>query len=156
MNTNKNAFAKDQTSTDVKGFKLQIAGSQHIGVGYERYEVNGKGASGGGGGFEFTTTFQFYDLVLDLPTRWVNFGLGYGAGTVNSNIKSPGGSPPTTKEGDASQWFASLGIPLGEHFDIHAAYHVVSVKDMKLSNTGSPDALTLSGHTIMAGARLAW
>jgi hypothetical protein len=150
----KSAKATDQTNKDVKGFKVQLAGAQHIGVGYEHYEISGKGVAGSP--FDFTTTFQFYDLVLDLPTRWVNFGLGYGAGTVNSSIKRPGGGEPGAKAADASQWFASLGIPLGEHFDVHAAYHGVTAKDQKLSNTGSPDALTLSGHAIMAGIRLAW
>lgn len=156
VNTRKNATLKDQTLDDVSGFKLLMTGSHHLGVGYERYEVKGKGSSGGGGGFEFTTTFQFYDVVLDLPMRFLNVGLGYGVGTVNSSITASVPPSPGASPANASQYFASVGIPFGQHFDIHVAYHVVSTEHLKLSNTGSPDALDLSGHTLMAGARLAW
>ncbi|HEX7926512.1 MAG TPA: hypothetical protein VF678_02905 [bacterium] len=159
VNTQGNAPLKNQTLDDVSGFKLLMAGSHHLGVGYERYDVKGKGVSGGGGGpFAFTTTFQFYDVVLDLPMRLLDFGLGYGVGTVNTSITTSTPPTPVAEQANASQWFASVGIPFGQHFDLHVAYHVVSTEHLKLSNTGGggPDALDLSGHTLMAGVRLAW
>ena len=151
------AKSDDQTLTDLSGFKVIVAGMHHIGVGYENYDVKGSGKSGGGS-FDFRTNLQFYDVVLDLPTHFVNFGLGAGTGQVNTSIMIPGaGTVPVAHSAGASQYFASVGIALGEHFDIHAAYHVVHTDNQKLTNVGSgSDSLNLSGHTIMAGIRLAW
>ncbi|HEX7926511.1 MAG TPA: hypothetical protein VF678_02900 [bacterium] len=152
-NGQNNGPVKHQTLNDVDGFKLLVAGSHHLGVGYERYEVKGRG-TGGGGPFDFTTTFQFYDVVLDMPTRLLNFGLGYGKGTVNTAVSTSGA--PNISQADVSQWFGGVGIPFGEHFDIHVAYHQVTSEKQKVANVGSPDSLNLSGHTLMAGVRLAW
>lgn len=146
--------ASNQTLSDVSGYKVSIGSIYNIGVGYEQYEIKGKGKSASES-FTFESTLQFYDVFLDLPTSVLNFTLGFGKGRVNTSIRVS--DPPSVEEADASQYFAGVGFPIGQRFDLHVAYHAVTMKDQKLEDSGgASEHFNISGHTMMAGVRLAW
>lgn len=146
--------ASNQTLTDVSGYKVLIGSIYNVGVGYELYEVKGKGKSASES-FTFASRFQFYDVFLDLPTSVLNFTLGYGKGRVNTSVRV--NDPPSVAEADAFQYFAGVGFPIGQRFDLHVAYHAVTAEDQKIPHSGgSSEHFNVSGHTVMAGVRLAW
>lgn len=146
--------ASNQTLTDVTGYKVLIGSIYKFGVGYEQYEVKGK-AKDPTESFTFESKFQFYDVFLDLPTSVLNFTLGYGKGRVNTRVHV--NDPPSIAEADASQYFAGVGFPIGQRFDLHVAYHAVTAEDQKIEGSGgASEHFNVSGHTVMAGVRLAW
>jgi hypothetical protein len=155
LNKQTNAKANNQVLTDVGGYKVLIGSIYHVGVGYEQYTVKGNGKSDLES-FRFESKIQFYDVFLDLPTSVLNFTLGYGKGRVNVNVLNVP-DPPVFAEADASQFFAGVGFPIGPRFDLHVAYHAVSTEDLKPKNSSAAnDPINVSGHTVMAGLRLAW
>lgn len=155
VNAQKDAKPKDSTTNDVNGFML-TATKGWFGVGYERYEVNAKGTSSGGGPFDLHTQYQFYDVLIDLPMPIVNLALGYGAGTANVNLNS-GGTVPVIGQMDATQTFVRLGLPIGKVLDVHIGYDVVKTEAKKFINQGTPDKFVgADGTTLSAGIRLGW
>ncbi|HEX7926514.1 MAG TPA: hypothetical protein VF678_02915 [bacterium] len=154
MDTQKSITLKNQDSTKAKGFILG-ASAGWLGVGYEKYDVDGK-ATTLGFPFDFTLTYQFYDVFLDLPFPVIHPVIGYGKGTVFLATDGlPSGLGAHIEPGDASQTFARVGIPIGPLFDLHLGYHVVTVADAKFKNS-TGDKLKTSGEMWTVGARLGW
>jgi hypothetical protein len=155
--TSSTAYWNHRTSTDVSGYKVLLIAPFHLGVGYEDYTVRQ--------GINFTCgmptncagnlkmDFQFVDVVLDLPTRFVNIGLGYGAGQATGTASSQFNTSSTGHAG-ATQTFVTLGIPLGTSFDVHVGYHWVSVEQKEFNAGGGAQKLEASGEMLWAGLRL--
>jgi hypothetical protein len=144
-------------STDnVSGSKVLLIAPFHLGVGYEDYTVgdtitipNGNGSTSQG---NVKANFQIADAVVDLPMRWLNLGLGYGSGQVNTTIVSQ--STITARHADVSQTFVTLGIPLGKSLDVHVGYHWVSVEKKEFQTGGQgTNQILLSGEMLSAGLR---
>src|SRR5689334_8784628 len=75
MDTQKSITLKNQDSTKANGFILG-ASAGWLGVGYEKYDVDGK-ATTLGFPFDITLTYQFYDVFLDLPFPVIHPVIGY-------------------------------------------------------------------------------
>ena len=158
-----NGFAEfsDTTASNVSGSKVMIIAPFHVGVGYEDYSVKQKlnippcGFCSQG---NLRLGIRMTDVMIDIPGRFVNLGLGYGTGTADVEINLPaalGIVAPAAHNVSAEQTFIVLGIPLGQRFDLHVGYHVVTVdrKIVKDSN-GNLSHLQESGSMLSAGARL--
>ena len=150
-----------QTTGDVSGSKVLLIAPFHVGVGYEDYSVsqditisNCPSPCAG----KAKINFQIIDVVIDIPLHYLNIGLGYGSGTANVDIELPQGAGGTLKVRNANvdQIFVTLGIPLGQHLDLHVGYHRVSVeeKDLVTGGNSQPDQLLVSGDMLSAGLRL--
>ena len=77
-------FWSSKTSTDVSGSKVMLISPFHIGVGYEDYTVTQKFTAGppcilicAG---HAHINIQMVDVAIDIPTRFLNIGLGFGQG----------------------------------------------------------------------------
>src|SRR5579863_10490724 len=167
---------KSRMTTDVSGAMLLALSPFHVGLGYENYSVtqsvivgSGNGNVGGGGSVGVATKIQMVDLVADFPTRILNFTLGYGMGSAdtsftitsmnggNNNNNNNNGGIPSPIHANASQVFFMVGVPLGSRFDIHLAYHFVTIaqKDIIVPGNNPPfDKSQLSGEALTLGARL--
>jgi hypothetical protein len=155
----------NKTTTDVSGAKVMLIAPFHIGVGYEDYTVNQTFTAGppcivvcAG---HAHINIQMVDVMIDIPTRFLNIGLGFGQGQANLQAiaPSPGGIyvPNLARHADAQQAFLVLGIPLGTRWDLHVGYHWVTVqeKDIKFAGQNPPfDKFQGSGEMLSAGARL--
>jgi hypothetical protein len=151
-----------KTSTDVSGSKVMLIAPFHIGVGYEDYTVNQTFTAGppctvvcAG---HAHLNIQMVDVMIDIPTRFLNIGLGFGQGQASLEaLAPPNGTPNLARHADAQQAFLVLGIPLGTRWDLHVGYHWVTVqeKDIKFAGQNPPyDKLQGSGTMLSAGARL--
>lgn len=161
LDSQKGSKPKDSASNDVSGFILG-ASAGWLGLGYERYDVDMKAktvALANPVTIDFTLSYQFYDIFLDLPFPVIHPVIGYGKGTVNVNVATIAGTPTTVEPGDVSQVFARVGIPLGPLFDVHLGYHKITAQDAKVSGGGNPnsgDKFKASGDTYTLGVRLGW
>lgn len=153
------------STTQVSGSKVLLITPIHIGFGYEDYSVrNGLTfpAFGGTGTGQVNTNFRIYDVALDLPMRYLNLTFGYGQGTADTDFTvlsgPPGtGTPSPIRNATVTQYFAVVGIPLGERLNIHVGYHwlTVQAKDMVIPGTNPPfDQTLLDGQMVSAGIRL--
>ena len=143
-----------RTTTDVSGSKVLLIAPFHLGAGYEDYTVSQTvGSCGAGCTGKVRTNLQIVDVVIDIPMRFLNIGLGYGEGQANTDVMVGGNTP--LRHMNVSQTFVTLGIPLGASLDIHAGYHWVSVekKDF-LAGATNPSQILLSGEMLSAGLRL--
>lgn len=119
------AFEFDDSDIDsdgVSGYKVGVSVPLiFAGVGMEDYTVDEKDGA--------EITYNFFDLFLDIPFPILNVGLGAGIGQVE--VTNAGAFD---SDGDASQWWASLGIPFGAIFDVHVAHHVITADTDKVDN----------------------
>jgi hypothetical protein len=154
---------RNRTSTEVSGSKVLLIAPFHVGVGYEDYSVGQKVDYTSGGGApavaKLVANFRIYDLVLDIPMKYLNVTLGYGSGSADTDIVSVGqqGNPAPIRTATVTQYFLTLGIPLGTRVDLHVGYHRLMVEEKDVIPPGSPapyDQLQLSGDMISAGLRL--
>lgn len=152
----------------VEGFLLSIVappklfGIARVGVGLEDYSVTAPVlVTGCPAPCDVTVKLdlEIYDLFLDIPTELLNFGAGYGQGNGKISVKVPPTIPPVTiANPNVYQWFVSLGAILGR-FDLHLAYHWVSVQEVAISGGGNnpgqpPDHFRGSGRMMSLGARV--
>ena len=147
----------DHRSTNtVGGSKVLLIAPFHLGVGYEDYSiaqtVTVPGCSGNGCAGKVKANLQIVDVAVDLPMRFLNFTLGYGAGQANADILV--GTPSSARHANVSQTFVAVGIPLGSALDVHAGYHWVSVEKKDFSTGWATNQLLLSGQMLSAGLRL--
>ncbi|HEX7926510.1 MAG TPA: hypothetical protein VF678_02895 [bacterium] len=148
LDKQKQAKPKDRDAT-ANGFILTATGGL-LGAAYEHYEVNGKGQSNNP--FDIRMSFQFYDLLVDLPFPVANLAVGYGVGTINTQLSGTGA--PTIGEADATQAFARLGIPFGKLLDLHLGYHLIRTEGGKFAGTN--DKFIPEGRTLTVGVRAGW
>jgi hypothetical protein len=153
------------TTTQVSGSKVLLITPIHIGFGYEDYSVRNKvdypTGPGTTGTSRVDTNIRLYDIALDLPTRFLNFTLGYGQGTANTDFANVGGTtvgqppPNPIRNAAVTQYFLTVGIPLGQTFDVHIGYHWVTIQSQDVTTPGSaPDQSKFSGQMLSAGLRV--
>jgi hypothetical protein len=160
----------NRTTTEVSGSKVLLIAPFHVGIGYEDYSVaqsfdfvaGGNNAPAVG---KAVTNLRIYDLVVDVPMKYLNVTLGYGSGTADTDLfqtagPGTGGQNPTPiRNANVTQTFLVLGIPLGSRLDIHVGYHWIKIQEQDIVHPGpgaqgTPDQTALSGEMLSAGLRL--
>lgn len=161
---NSAATWRNRTTTNVSGSKALLIAPFHVGVGYEDYSFTqkldfpiGGGATGVG---QVTTNLRIYDLVVDVPMKYLNLTLGYGMGSADTDFIAftPGQTNPSPiRNANVTQVFLAAGIPLGTRIDLHVGYHWVTIEAKDIVNPGNSgpfDQTQQSGQMLSAGLRL--
>jgi hypothetical protein len=135
----------------------------HLGVGYDAYSVKAALLAGNcTSDCDVTINFDFevFNLLLDIPTRFANFGVGYGMGSLATKVKVPSSANGVSvRNADVTQLVMSVGAVFGR-FDIHLGYRIVSVEKVPIEDKNSgqvnnnPDHLAASGRLLSLGARM--
>ena len=132
--------APDKTSGYFLGVQLPFA----LGFGIDSYTTkfktdgsDGAWAKASDGGLKTNMTNIFYQL----PVPVVNLIIGLGMGTTEYDCKSEDGKGCSHHydKGSATQWYASIGMPLIPLFDIHLSYRSITSKNIKSTNSGKKD-----------------
>ena len=132
--TGKSADGTTNVPDGTSGFFIQAGLPLLPGLGIDKYTTKDEG-----GVFEFET--NMYNLYYLLPIPIINLTLGLGMGTTE--MKCPAGTfsgiaadcSGIYDKGSASQWYASVGMPIIPLFDIHLSYRSVTAKNMKIKST---------------------
>ncbi len=164
----------DTTTHNITGAGVFLISPWHVGIGYESYTIKQDitvGPQTGNNGCtpncdgSIELTMYMVDILIDIPMRYLNLGLGYGSGEASYNILlsqqggggGGGGGPLPVRHANVDQIFVMLGLPLGRHFDVHLGYHLVSVEEKGIVGTGQNngpfDTLQASGELYTLGAR---
>ena len=106
-------------SDDVAGAFIQVGVPIFPGIGIDNYKTKIKGT----GALELDTTI--FNLYYLLPIPVINLTLGAGMG--NTTLECSDCSTVYDK-GNATQWYASFGMPIIPLFDLHLSYRSVSSK----------------------------
>ena len=131
--------APDKTS----GYLLGV-GFLSFGLGIDSYTTKFKTGSCKGcwgtandAGLKTNMTNLFYQL----PVPVVNLIIGLGMGTTEYDCKTGDGKGCSHyyDKGSATQWYASIGMPLIPLFDIHLSYRSITAKNIKSTETGKKD-----------------
>ena len=132
--------APDKTSGYFLGVQLPFA----LGFGIDSYTTKFKtdGSKGAwdkvnDGGLKTNMTNIFYQL----PVPVVNLIIGLGMGTTEYDCKTSDGKGCSHyyDKGSATQWYASIGMPLIPLFDIHLSYRSITAKNIKSTESGKKD-----------------
>ena len=133
--TGKNTDGSEKKVKSVSGFFIQAGLPLLPGLGIDKYTTKQKDTV-----FEFET--NMYNLFYLLPIPIVNLTFGLGMGTTE--LKCPAGTFSAQgvaadcsgiyDKGSASQWYASVGIPIIPLFDMHLSYRSVTAKNMKVNS----------------------
>ena len=134
--TGKNTDGSEKKVKSVSGFFIQAGLPLLPGLGIDKYTTKAKDSV-----FEFET--NMYNLFYLLPIPIVNLTFGLGMGTTE--LKCPAGTFSAQgiaadcsgiyDKGSASQWYASVGIPIIPLFDMHLSYRSVTAKNTKIKST---------------------
>ena len=125
-------------SDGVSGTFIQVGVPMLPGIGMDSYKTKLKG----GGTTELAT--MIYNLYYQLPLPIINLTLGAGVGSTE--LQCTGCS--YYDKGTASQWYASLGMPIIPLFDLHLSYRSVSTKIKAVSGS---EELDLGGNVTGVG-----
>ena len=112
-------------SDGVSGMFIQVGVPIFPGVGMDSYKTKLKCASCDK---ELSVSTTMYNLYYLLPIPIINLTLGAGIGTTEYQCAVCG---ETFDKGSASQWYASIGMPIIPLFDLHLSYRSVSAKNIK-------------------------
>ena len=107
------------------GYFIQIGVPMLPGIGMDSYKTKVKCADCDQ---EFHVATTIYNLYYLLPIPIINLTLGAGIGTTEYQCAVCG---ETFDKGSASQWYASIGMPIIPLFDLHLSYRSVSAKNIK-------------------------
>ena len=157
--TGKNSDGSEKKVKSVSGFFIQAGLPLLPGLGIDKYTTKAKDSV-----FEFET--NMYNLFYLLPIPIVNLTFGLGMGTTE--LKCPAGTYSAQgiaadcsgiyDKGSASQWYASVGIPIIPLFDMHLSYRSVTAKNTKIKSTycdvdckGDAAGLDFSGNVMGFG-----
>ena len=130
--------APDKTS----GYFLGV-GFLSLGLGIDSYTTKfktgnctGCWSAGVDAGLKTSMTNLFYLL----PVPVVNLIIGLGTGTTEYVGTSEGKDFSNFfDKGSATQWYASIGMPLIPFFDIHLSYRSITSKNIKHKSDGQKD-----------------
>ena len=80
------------------------------------------------------------NIFYQLPVPVVNLIIGSGTGTTEY-VGTSGGKDFSNffDKGSATQWYASIGMPLIPFFDIHLSYRSITSKNIKHKSDGQID-----------------
>ena len=155
--TGKYSDGTEIKSEGVSGTFIQVGVPMLPGLGIDKYTTKDEG-----GVFEFET--NMYNLYYLLPIPIINLTLGLGTGTTE--MKCPAGTfsgiaadcSGIYDKGSASQWYASVGMPIIPLFDMHLSYRSVTAKNTKIKSTyctedckGDAAGLDFSGNVMGFG-----
>ena len=108
-----------EVKTDgVSGMFIQVGVPIFPGVGMDSYKTKLKDTT-----IELAT--MIYNLYYLLPIPIINLTLGAGVGSTELQCS---GCAASFDKGSASQWYASLGMPIIPLFDLHLSYRSVNTK----------------------------
>ena len=124
-------------SDSVSGIFIQVGVPIFPGVGMDSYKTKLKDTT-----IELAT--MIYNLYYLLPIPIINLTLGGGVGSTELQCS---GCAAGFDKGSASQWYASLGMPIIPLFDLHLSYRSVSSK-IKIKSGGEHD---FSGNVMGLG-----
>ena len=138
--TGKNTDGSEKKVKSVSGFFIQAGLPLLPGLGIDKYTTKSKDNV-----FEFET--NMYNLFYLLPIPIVNLTFGLGMGTTE--LKCPAGTYSAQDiaadcsgiydKGSASQWYASVGIPIIPLFDMHLSYRSITSKNVKYKASGNKE-----------------
>ena len=112
-------------SDGASGYFIQIGVPMLPGLGMDSYETKLKCT---GCDEEAKMSTAMYNLYYLLPIPIINLTLGAGIGTTEYQCTICG---EIFDKGSASQWYASIGMPIIPLFDLHLSYRSVSAKNIK-------------------------
>ena len=119
--TGKYSDGTEIKSDGVSGMFIQVGVPILPGIGIDSYKTKLKDTT-----VELAT--MIYNLYYLLPIPIINLTLGAGIGTTEYQCTICG---ETFDKGSASQWYASIGMPIIPLFDLHLSYRSVSAKNIK-------------------------
>ena len=117
----------DVESDGVSGTFIQVGVPMLPGLGLDSYKTKIKDST-----LELAT--MIYNLYYQLPIPIINLTLGVGTGSTELQCAACS----VFDKGTASQWYASLGMPIIPLFDLHLSYRSVSSK-IKDTSGGETD-----------------
>ncbi|MCZ6646234.1 MAG: hypothetical protein O7B79_08335, partial [SAR324 cluster bacterium] len=88
-----------------------------------------------------------FDAFIDLPTPFINIGLGIGIG--KADVVESGGAT-IYESASLFQYFVTLGIPFAAVFDIHVGYH--QIQGSANNKSGGQD-FKVDGNMVSLGLR---
>ncbi len=146
----------DGGSESISGIILGWGFENHIGVGLESYTA---AANDTAKGIKTDVTYTFLDAFVffdALSLKW-QVGLGIGSAKVDAFTDA---TPATLGPGDAdaTQFFLTTGIPLGDTTSVTLGYRAVNaeVDNITVGGTPSGKAFDLSGVLISLGLQFAF
>ena len=135
--TGKYSDGTEIKSDGVSGMFIQVGVPFLPGIGMDNYKTKIKG-------YEIDLDTSIFNLYYQLPIPVINLTLGAGMG--NTTLQCSDCSTYYDK-GSASQWYASVGMPIIPLFDLHLSYRSVSSK-IKIKSGGEND---VSGNVMGLG-----
>ena len=123
--TGKSTSGNVPESDGVSGYFIQIGVPMLPGIGMDSYKTPIKCTNCDQ---EYHIATSIYNLYYLLPIPIINLTLGAGIGTTEYQCTICG---EVFDKGSASQWYASIGMPIIPLFDLHLSYRSVSAKNIK-------------------------
>ena len=128
--TGKSADGTTNVTDGTSGVFIQIGLPLLPGIGIDNYKTKLKqGDCTGCWDIPINLSTTMYNLFYLLPIPIINLSVGAGIGTTEYRCGVVCVS--TFEKGEASQWYASLGIPIIPLFDLHVSYRSISAKNIK-------------------------
>ena len=131
-----NVAESDGTSGYLIGVLLPFL----IGLGMDSYKTKIKSSS------PIDLATNMYNIYYKFPIPLLNFVIGLGTG---NNKLECSGCDDTYKQGSATQWYTSIGMPIIPFFDIHFSYRSITSKNVTVKSNDSK--LDLSGNVTGVG-----
>ena len=116
-----------------------------IGLGIDSYTTKFKTSADGTYGkwepeYDAGLKTNMTNIFYQLPVPVVNLIIGLGTGTTEYVGTSEGKDFSNFfDKGSATQWYASIGMPLIPFFDIHLSYRSITSKNIKHKSDGQID-----------------
>ena len=138
--TGKDSDGTEIKSDGVSGTFIQVGVPMLPGIGMDSYKTKLKDSTA-----DLAT--MIYNLYYLLPIPIINLTVGVGTGSTELQCSS---CAALFDKGSASQWYASLGMPIIPLFDLHLSYRSVSSK-IKIKSIAGGGEHDLSGNVMGLG-----
>ena len=138
--TGKYDGGEEVKSDGVSGMFIQVGVPFLPGIGMDNYKTKIKG-------YDIDLDTSIFNLYYILPIPVINLTLGAGMG--NTTLQCSDCSTYYDK-GNATQWYASFGMPIIPLFDLHFSYRSVSSK-VKIKSAGGGGEHDFSGSLMGLG-----
>ena len=138
--TGKYDGGEEVKSDGVSGMFIQVGVPFLPGIGMDNYKTKIKG-------YDIDLDTSIFNLYYLLPIPVINLTLGAGMG--NTTLQCSDCSTYYDK-GNATQWYASFGMPIIPLFDLHFSYRSVSSK-VKIKSAGGGGEHDFSGNVMGLG-----
>ena len=146
----------DGGSESISGFIVAWGFENHFGVGFESYSAT---ANDTAKGIKTDVSYTFFDAFFFFDAfswKW-QVGLGFGSVDVDG-FTDASATTFGPADGDATQFFFTAGIPLGDTTSVTLGYRAVSaeVDDIPINNAPSGQAFDLGGALLSLGLQFAF